>query len=76
MESLTLKRRNSFLNKNERKATRSFVPRPLVFKLQEEVSKFKDICVSWSSPKTDLETKYLHLENRSFECITFPNSNF
>ena len=33
MNSLTLKR----LNKNNRKATHSFAPRPLVFKLQEKV---------------------------------------
>ena len=48
MDSLTLKR---------------FAPRPLIFKLQQEVLKFNDICVSWSSPKTDLETNFLNLEN-------------
>ena len=26
-----------------------------------------DICVSWSSPKTDLVTNFLDPENRSFE---------
>ena len=62
MNSWTLKRHNSFQNKNNRKATHSFAPRPLVFKLQQEVLKFNDICVSWSSQKADLETKFLNLE--------------
>ena len=31
---LTLKRHNSFQNKNNRKPTYSFTPRPLAFKLQ------------------------------------------
>ena len=31
MESLTLKRRNPFQNKNNRKATYSFAPRPLTY---------------------------------------------
>ena len=34
--SLTLKRHNSFQNKNNRKATHNFAPRPLIFKLQQE----------------------------------------
>ena len=29
----------------------------LIFKLQEKVLKFNDICMSWSSPKTDLVKK-------------------
>ena len=37
MDSLTLKRDNSFQNKNNRKATHSFAPTPLIFKLQQEV---------------------------------------
>ena len=36
MDSLTLKRHNSFQNENNRKDTRSFAPRPLIFKLQLE----------------------------------------
>ena len=52
--SLTLKRHNSFQNKNNWKATHSFDPSLLVFKLQQEVLKFNDICVSCSSLKTDL----------------------
>ena len=51
MDSLTLKRHSSFQTKNNRKATHSIAPRPLIFKLQQEVLKFKDIFVSWSSPK-------------------------
>ena len=51
MDSLTLKRHNSFQNKNNRKATQSFAPRPLILKLQQEVLKFNDIFVSWSSPE-------------------------
>ena len=46
-----LKRHNSFQNENKRKATHSFAPRHLIFKLQEDILKFNDICVSWSSPK-------------------------
>ena len=51
MGSLTLKRHSSFQNQNNGKATTSFALRRLVFKLQQEVLKFTDICVSWSSPK-------------------------
>ena len=70
MDSLTLKRRNSCQIKNNRKATPSFAPRPVVFKLQQ-VWKFNGICVSLSSPKTDLETNFLVLENRCFEKVSF-----
>ena len=48
---LTLKRHNSFQNKDNRKATHGFAPRPLIFKLQQDVLKFNDIFVSWSSPE-------------------------
>ena len=71
MESPTLKRHNFFQNKNNGKATHSFAPRPLIFKLQQEVLKFNDICVSWSSPKTDLVIDFLNLENQSFENVSF-----
>ena len=37
MDSLTLKRHNSFQNKNIKKATHTFSLRPLIFKCQEEV---------------------------------------
>ena len=46
MDSSTLKQHNFFQNKNNRKATHSLAPRPLTFKLQQEVSKVSDICVS------------------------------
>ena len=53
------------------KAAHSFAPRPLIFKLKQEVLKFNDIYMSWSSPKIDLETNFLDLENRSFENVSF-----
>ena len=70
MDFLTLKRHNSFQNENDRKATQSFVPRPLIFKFQQEVLKFNDICVKWSSPNTDLVTNFFNTENRSFENVS------
>ena len=69
MDSLTLKH-NYFQNENNRKATHSFAPRPLIFKLQQEVLKFSDICVSLSSPKTDLVKNFLNPENQSFENVS------
>ena len=63
MDSLTLKRHNSFQNKNNRKATHSFAHRPLFFKLQQQVRKFNDICVSSSSTNTGLEINFLTLKN-------------
>ena len=71
MDSLILKQHSSFQNQNNRKATHSFAPRPLIFKLQKEVLKFNDICESWSSPKTDLEKNFLNLQNQSFESVSF-----
>ena len=68
--ALTLKRYNSFQTQNNGNATHSFDPRPLIFKLQQEVLKFNDICVSWSSQKTDLVTNFLNPENRSFENVS------
>ena len=38
---------------------------------QQEVLKLNDISVSWSSPKTDLETDFLDSEIRSFENVLF-----
>ena len=52
MDSLTLKRHNFFQNQINTKATHSFTSRPLILKLQQEVLKFNDICVSWISSKT------------------------
>ena len=37
MGSLTLKRHDSFQNKNNRKNTHSFAPRPLVYKSQQKL---------------------------------------
>ena len=51
MDSLALKRHNFFQNENNRKITHSFVPRRLIFKLQQEILKFNGIFLSWSSPK-------------------------
>ena len=51
MESLTLKRHNSSPNQNNKKAANSFARRHLIFKLEQEVLEFNDICVSWSSLK-------------------------
>ena len=36
LDSLTLKRHNSFQNENNRKATHGFAHRPLIFKLQKK----------------------------------------
>ena len=71
MDFLNLKRHNSFQNKNNRKTTHSFAPRPLIFKLQQEVSKFNYIFVIWSSPKTNVETNLLNLGNQDFQYVTF-----
>ena len=38
------------------KASHHFLLRPLIFKLRQGIFKFSDISVSWSSPKTNLET--------------------
>ena len=69
MDSLII--HNSSQNENSRKSTLSFAPSLLIFKLQQEVLKFNDIFMSWSSPKTDLLTNFLNLENRSFENVSF-----
>ena len=75
MDSLTLKRHNCFQSQNNRKAKHAFAPRPLIFKLKQEVLKFIDICMSLSFPKIDLETNFLNLENRSFENVSFSQQN-
>ena len=71
MDSLTLKCHNSFQNSNKRNATHSFAPRPLIFKLQKKVLKFNDICVSWSSQKTDVRTNFLTSKFEVWECQFF-----
>ena len=51
-------RHNPAQNQNNRKATHSFAPRSLIFKLLQNVLKIRDICVSWSSPKTGVGTNF------------------
>ena len=46
MNSLTLKRHNSFQDQNNGKAIHSFAPRPLLFKLKREILIFNDIYMS------------------------------
>ena len=65
-DSLALKRSNSFQNQNSRKATHSFTPRPPSFKLQQDVWKFNDICVSWNSPKNWPGNKLVKLRKSKF----------
>ena len=43
------------------KTTANPAPRPMIFKLQQEEIKFNEICMSWSTLKTDLETNFLKL---------------
>ena len=71
MYFFNLKRHNSFQNKNNRKAIHDFAPRPLIFKLQQKVLNFNDICVSLSSPKTDQEMNFWNLENRILRASVF-----
>ena len=71
MDSLTLKCHNSFQNQNDRKATHAFALRCLIFKLQQEVLKFNDICLSRSSLKNELETNWERLGTS-----VFLNDNF
>ena len=75
-DSPILKLHNFFQNKNNRKATHRFAPRPLIFKLEQEVRKFNDICVSWSSPKTELERTFLTSKIEVLSSSVFLNSNF
>ena len=71
MDPLTLKRHNSFQNEYKRKVTHSLAPRPLIFKLQQEILKFNNVCVSRGFPKTEMVTNFLSLENRSSENVSF-----
>ena len=68
MDILTLKLHNSFQNKHNRKHKQGFALIPLIFKLEQEVLKFHDICFSWSS--TNLETNFLNVKNKSFEAFS------
>ena len=42
-----------------------------MFKLQHEFLILIDICVSWTSPRTDLETNFSNLGNRNFKKLNF-----
>ena len=55
----------------QKKSPHGFSPRPLIFKLQQEVIKVNDMCMPWSLPETDPETNFLNLENQSFENVSF-----
>ena len=66
MDSLTLKGHKFFQIKNNGKATHSFAPRPLIFKLQQEFGKCNNICLSWSSLKNDLQTIFFKLLKSKF----------
>ena len=49
-----------YKNKIIKKDTQAFAPRLLIFKVQQKVLQFNDICVSWSLPKGDqLEKTFL-----------------
>ena len=62
MDSLTLKRHNSFQNENNKKATHSFAPRPLIFKLEQEGLKFNEIKkFKIQLLKTDMVTNFLKI---------------
>ena len=66
MDSLTLKRHDSFQNQNNRKSTHTFASRPLIFKLQQNFLKFNNVCMIWISPITDLVKNILNLEDSKF----------
>ena len=63
MNSLNLKRHNSFHNENNGKTTHRFAPRPLIFKLQPEVLKFNNIFCELELLKTDMVINLLNIEN-------------
>ena len=65
MDSLTLKLHNYFQNSDNRRPKHSFAPRLSIF------IKFNDICVSSSSPKADLRTNFLNVENGGLENVSF-----
>ena len=66
MDCVTLKRHKLLQKKKiKRKATHSFLPRPLIFKLQQKVLNSNNISLCWNSPKSDLMTNFLNLEYQS-----------
>ena len=60
-----LKHHNSFQNQSNRKATHSFAPRRLIFKLKQEVLKFNELELHKNGPGD----KYLNPGNQSFENV-------
>ena len=46
------------------------------FKTSWFLSKLKDVCVSWSSPKGNRKSNFLNLENQSFENVSFSPVTF
>ena len=76
MDSLTLIHHNSSQNKNNRKPQTVLLPDLSFLKCNKNFEnsvisapqKFRDI---WGSPKTNLETHFLNLENQRFEYVTF-----
>ena len=76
IDSMTLKRHNSLQNKNNEKVTLSFTPTPLILKLQQNVLKFNDICLSWSSPKLTWRQTFWTYKIEVLTTSLFLNSNF
>ena len=66
MDSSTVKHLSSFQNKYKN-ATHDSSPRPLIYKLQQEVLKFNDIYVSWSSPHARPGNLFLKLGKSKLE---------
>ena len=55
--------------------THCFPSRPLISKLQQEVLKFIDFCVCWSSPKTNPVTNFLNFINVFISLIEFKKNS-
>ena len=66
MDSLTVKRQNSFQSQNNRKVTHSFVPRPLIFKLQQESFKIQWYLRGLELPKNWPANKVFKLRKSKF----------
>ena len=67
-----LNKNNGLLDNKKKQTHRHFHSNTSdFFKLQQEFLKFDDICESRSSPKTDMETNFLHLQNPNFENFSF-----
>ena len=65
-----LKHHNSFQNQSNRKATHSFAPRRLIFKLKQEVLKFNELELHKNGPGD----KFFKPRQSKFR--ERPNSNF